>query len=72
MSTVRIPAKQRFVLDTATWGDYTRFLKMFDERRHVRLTYDRGILEVVTLTHEHEHRAALLRASSSPGQRSAD
>jgi Uma2 family endonuclease len=60
MSTVRIPNKQRFVLDSATWGDYTRFLKMFDERRHVRLTYDRGILEVVTLTHEHEHRAALL------------
>jgi Uma2 family endonuclease len=60
MSTVRIPAKQRFVLDGATWGDYTRWLKVFDERRHVRLTYDRGILEVVTLSHEHERGAYIL------------
>lgn len=60
MSTVRIPDKQRFVLDSATWGDYTRWLQVLDERRHFRLTYDRGILEVVTLTHEYEHRSALL------------
>lgn len=60
MSTIRIPNKQRFVLDSASWGDYTRLLKLFDERRHVRITYDKGILEVVTLTHEHEHRGRFL------------
>ena len=50
MSTVRIPTKQRFVLGGQSWSDYTRWLKLFDERRHVRITYDRGVLEVVTLT----------------------
>jgi Uma2 family endonuclease len=60
MSTVRIPAKQRFVLDGATWGDYTHLLKALDERRHVRVTYDRGILEVVTLTYEHGRSAYIL------------
>ncbi len=60
MSTVRIPTKQRFILFSEPWSAYTGWLKLFDERRHVRITYDRGTLEVVTLTHEHEHQAALL------------
>jgi Uma2 family endonuclease len=60
MSTVRIPDRQRFVLDGASWGDYTRFLQTFDERRHFRITYDRGILEVVTLTYEHGRGAYIL------------
>ena len=69
MSTVRIPTKQRFVLFSEPWSAYTGLLKLFDERRHVRITYDRGILEVVTLTHEHEHQAALLGGWLSPGRR---
>jgi Uma2 family endonuclease len=60
MSTVRIRAKQRFVLDSASWGNYTHFLKALDERCHVRVTYDQGVLEVVTLTHEHERGARIL------------
>ena len=60
MSITQAPAQQRFILFSEPWGAYTRWLKLFDERRHVRITYDRGTLEVVTLTHEHEHRAALL------------
>ncbi len=60
MTTIRIPKKQRFVMDGESWSDYTHWLKLFDERRHVRITYDRGILEVVTLTHEHERGAHIL------------
>ncbi|HVS38964.1 MAG TPA: Uma2 family endonuclease [Gemmataceae bacterium] len=61
MSTVRIPSKQRFVLDGQSWNDYTRWLKLFEERSHVRITYDRGVLEVVTLTFEHERALRILR-----------
>ena len=60
MSTVRIPTKQRFVVDGQSWSDYTRWLQLFDERSGVRITYDRGVLEVVTLTHEHERGAHIL------------
>jgi Uma2 family endonuclease len=60
MCTIRIPSKQQFVMVGEPWSAYTHWLKLFDERCHVRITYDQGVLEVVTLTHQHEHRAAFL------------
>lgn len=60
MSTVARPAVQRLVLDNITWESYRRLLKAFDERPGLRLTYDRGVLEIMTLTYEHESDAALL------------
>ena len=72
MSTIRIPTNNDSSWIARSWGDYTRLLKLFDERRHFRITYDRGILEVVTLTYEHEHRAYILARSSAPGRRSKD
>jgi hypothetical protein len=53
MQKVRIPQRQRLVLDNVPWERYTRFLHSFADR-HVRLTYDRGRLEIMTLSHEHE------------------
>jgi Uma2 family endonuclease len=61
MATLRIPTKQRFVLTGVSWATYTRLLRLFfQEHRRVRMTYDRGVLEIVTLTLEHEHLARLL------------
>jgi Uma2 family endonuclease len=57
---VEVPVDNRFVMVGEPWSAYTRWLKLFDERRHVRITYDRGALEIMTFTHEHEHRAVLL------------
>lgn len=57
---VEVPADNRFMMIGEPWSAYTRWLKLFDERRHVRITYDQGALEIMTFTHEHEHRAALL------------
>jgi Uma2 family endonuclease len=57
---VKAPTDNRLVLEGEPWSAYTRLLKLFDERRRVRITYDRGVLEIMTLTHEHEHRAAVL------------
>jgi len=53
MSAIHIPTKQRFILDNVSWQRYTRLLHVFSDR-HLRLTYDRGVLEIMTLSYEHE------------------
>ncbi len=54
MSTVEISRPQRLVLYGEPWQAYVRLLHLFDERRHLRITYDRGALEIMTLSPEHE------------------
>src|SRR5438552_1319533 len=60
MSTLSVPATYSLLLDDIDWRTYTRLLHAFDERPNIRLTYDRGSLEIMTLTHEHESYAHLL------------
>jgi Uma2 family endonuclease len=60
MATVQFPAEQRFVLHGASWRTYSRMLRALADRRAVRLTFDRGVLELMTLSHEHEHQTRLL------------
>jgi Uma2 family endonuclease len=59
MSTVPIPSEQRLVLGGISWQSYERLLRAFDER-HLRITYDRGELEIMTLSPEHERYKHLL------------
>lgn len=54
MSTAQAPSEQRFVLHGVPWRTYERLLRAFADRPAVRLTYDRGTLELMTLSHEHE------------------
>jgi Uma2 family endonuclease len=60
MSTVSPPIEQRFMLYGVDWKEYGRFLRAFGHRPGVRLTYDRGCLEIMTLSFEHESLARLL------------
>ena len=53
MIKTRTPERQRLILDNVSWDEYTRLLRNF-EGRHLRLTYDRGRLEITTLSYEHE------------------
>jgi Uma2 family endonuclease len=53
MPVMQATEGQRLVLYDVSWQTYGRLLRVFDERR-LRLTYDRGALEIMTLTHEHE------------------
>lgn len=53
MSIVRSTAPQRLVLYGEPWETYSRLLRLFPGRR-LRITYDRGTLEIMTLTHRHE------------------
>jgi Uma2 family endonuclease len=63
MSTVQIPIvadrAQTLVLPSIDWRTYTGFLHALS-KNHLRITYDRGTLEIMTLTHEHESDARFL------------
>lgn len=59
MATVDIPREQRFLMRNVDWPQYRAFAKALDEC-HVRLTYDRGKLEFMTLSHNHERWSNLL------------
>ncbi len=61
MATAQISAEQRLVLDAVDWRSYTRCLRLFRDRPATRITYDRGTLEIMTLSHEHESRVSILR-----------
>lgn len=58
MATVQIPREQRIVLSHIDWQAYRKIADALGDR-HVRLTYDRGNLELVTLSHGHERCRSL-------------
>ncbi len=54
MAMVVAPEEQHLLLTDEPWETYTRLLRTFSERRHLRISYDRGTLEIVTLSPERE------------------
>jgi Uma2 family endonuclease len=52
---------QRFRLDQVSWRDYKSFLRLFVDRPGIRLTYDRGRLEISTVSFEHSGPGEILR-----------
>ncbi len=53
MSSVSIPAEQRVVLENIRWSTYEAILGDVDNR-HGRITYDRGVLEIMSPSKLHE------------------
>jgi Uma2 family endonuclease len=53
------PTDQRFVFRTVDWKTYRAFIDLLVES-HVRLTYDRGSLEFMTVSHQHEWLSKLI------------
>jgi Uma2 family endonuclease len=60
MLTLQPPAQERLVLNAVTWKEYSRLLQLLGPRP-LRLTFDRGTLEIMTLAPEHERLKHLLR-----------
>ena len=58
--TTLAPREQHFILHAVPWRTYERLLRVFADRPNVRLTYDRGTLELMTLSHEHESYSYIL------------
>src|SRR5260370_1376621 len=56
MSVAMVPGtrEQRFRISGVSWEKYEQ-MGEWSSDRHVRLTYDRGELEIMTLSREHEH-----------------
>jgi Uma2 family endonuclease len=48
------PTTGSVLLSAVDWKEYKRFLRMFAERPGIRLTYDRGELEIMAPSFEHE------------------
>jgi Uma2 family endonuclease len=62
MSTAAVPSvvRDRLCIDNVDWRTYSRFLYLFAERPGYRLTYDRGILEIMSPLPLHEHPSNFL------------
>jgi Uma2 family endonuclease len=54
METVKIPAEQRVLLHDTSWGTYERLLADNENNSAPRFTYDRGELEIMSPSPEHE------------------
>lgn len=54
METVKSPAEGRVLLRNVSWETYERLLAEKEERRVPRFHYDRGVLEIVSPSFEHE------------------
>jgi Uma2 family endonuclease len=54
MAMMQARPGQRLLLQEVDWRTYGRFLRLFSERPSIRLTYDRGMLEIMSPSHEHE------------------
>lgn len=60
MPHTRIRKGQRLLLHGVDWATYGRLLRAFAERPSVRLTYDRGVLEIMSPLLKHDSDARFL------------
>jgi Uma2 family endonuclease len=54
-----MPPGAALTLQTIDWNQYEHLLREFDERPGIRLAYDQGKLQIMTLTPQHERIAKL-------------
>jgi Uma2 family endonuclease len=59
MNIVSSPAEQRVILDNISWSTYLAILQDADSCRG-RITYDRGVLEIMSPSKLHEHVKRLI------------
>jgi hypothetical protein len=55
MQTLQAPTEQRLRLSLVPWETYILYSDGLGPR-HIRVTYDRGEMEVMTLSSKHEKR----------------
>src|SRR5436309_14346201 len=57
---VQVPTAQRLILENVDWRTYERLLRAFEGRPSIRLTYDRGVLEIMSPSQRHDSVSYLL------------
>jgi Uma2 family endonuclease len=55
-----LPAGATLVVPQVTWEDYERLLVVLAEHPHLRVSYDRGALEIMSPSPRYERYAAFL------------
>lgn len=60
METVKSQVEQRVILPNVSWETYERLIAEREERRAPRFFYDRGVLEILSPSAEHEEIADLI------------
>jgi Uma2 family endonuclease len=60
METIKSPAEQKITLHNASWETYERLIRERGESRVPRFAYDRGELEIISPSAEHESAAYFL------------
>jgi Uma2 family endonuclease len=60
LSVGQLPVGRSLVLSGIDWRTYTRLLRVFAERPGIRLAYDRGELEIMSPSLEHDDDSRLL------------
>jgi len=54
-----LPIGGKLFLSDVSWDEYEELLEELDGKRHVRISYDNGRMEIMTLSPEHEMPASL-------------
>ena len=60
METIKSPAEQKVILHNVRWETYERLMDEREDRRVPRFAYDRGELEIMSPSTEHESAAYFL------------
>jgi Uma2 family endonuclease len=59
MAIAQLPGEHHILLENITWETYERLLREAGER-HIRMTYDNGDLEIMTLSFGHENAGEII------------
>src|SRR5688572_15837598 len=59
MATRELPFQGHILLDNISWETYERLLREASSR-HIRMTYDNGDLEIMTLSFGHENAGEVI------------
>ena len=54
-----IPVGGKLYLEGVGWDEYEELLEELEGKRHVRISYDNGTMEIITLSPEHEEPSRL-------------
>lgn len=58
----KVPASNRVILSDVSWETYQSLARDLENRRSPRIAFDQGVLEIVTLSPEHERSNLLVAA----------
>ena len=56
-----LPPGATTILRNVPWEDYETLLDQITDKSHIRISYDNGVLQIMTISYDHEEVLAVLR-----------